>query len=222
MFEFLTRLWEALFQSLGLGGKQGNLFLLGLDNAGKTTLLHRLRTGSLPQTFPPTDRPSQNVLQIGRIQFQAWDMGGHEAVRHMWSEYLLGSGNEQSKKIAILFLIDAADPERIEEAGYELDSLLLNDIKKENGSSVINDGDANDNLQDDDDDKDESSMPPVALLLNKCDLAEQALPTAEILERIDYSHLAQNYSPDRLAIFRISTLRGEGYQDAFTWISTFL
>ena len=78
MLSFLYSFWDTLLQSLGLSQKQGNLLLLGLDNAGKTTLLHRLRTGSLPQHFPPTDRPSQNEFRHGGIRFQAWDMGGHE------------------------------------------------------------------------------------------------------------------------------------------------
>ena len=63
---------------------------MGLDNAGKTTLLHRLRTGSV-QPFPPTDRPNLETFRMpsagSGIAFAAWDLGGHEAVRHLWEDY---------------------------------------------------------------------------------------------------------------------------------------
>jgi len=222
MISFLKSLWDALFQSLGLSNRQGNLLLLGLDNAGKTTLLHRLRTGNLPQNFPPTDRPSQNEFRHGRIQFQAWDMGGHEAVRHMWMEYFEGGSASTGSKLAILFCIDAADPARVEEAGYELDNLLIHNIKNENaegGESINGGGSTKGSTKDD---EDAPPVPPVAILLNKCDLEDQALSTSEICERIDYQNLVQQYSSERVAIFRISVLRGEGYQDAFQWISNFL
>ncbi|KAL7579806.1 hypothetical protein ACA910_021939 [Epithemia clementina (nom. ined.)] len=273
MFAFLSRLLDALFQSLGLGQKQGSLLLLGLDNAGKTTLLHRLRTGNLPQNFPPTDRPSQNEFQHNRIQFQAWDLGGHEVVRHLWTDYLMdATSDNRRKKMAILFLLDAADPERLEEAGFELDNLLIHNIVEQqqgegqhspsrtkgrsgnasNGSnnrrvmmgndtsSAGGQGNPSSFSEDDDDNDDDQNnnninntsttfnhenqlwFPPVAIMLNKCDLEDQVLSTEEICQRIDYSTLVQHYPSDRLAIFRISVLRGEGYQEAFQWIATFL
>ena len=210
LFALLSRLWDALFQSLGLSQKKGNLLLLGLDNAGKTTLLHRLRTGHLPQNFPPTDRPSQNEFHYKGIQFQAWDLGGHEVVRHLWADYLMDESDEKRKKLAILFLLDAADPDRLEEAAFELDNLLLHNIKEESQNGVSQEED------------DSPIFPPVAILLNKCDLEDQVLSTDEICQRLDYDALVQQYSSDRIAIFRISVLKGEGYPQAFQWISQFL
>jgi GTP-binding protein SAR1 len=191
----LSYWWETLKQALGLAGKQGQLLLLGLDNAGKTTLLHHLRTGPsapLGRTFPPTDRPSrEQLVWTGGIQFTAWDLGGHEAVRHLWEDYL------SSELSAILFLVDASDGERIEEAGYELDH-LLHTITQDKGEGI-----------------------PVALLLNKCDLAE-ALPSVEILQKMDYANL-QNYQAEKyMRVFRISVLKSQGYAEAFQWIGTFL
>lgn len=181
--QFLDMLW----QSLGLSNKQGHLLLLGLDNAGKTTLLHRLRTGSV-QVYPPTDRPHQESFRFGRIQFQAWDLGGHEAVRHLWQDYV------STDVSAVCFLIDAADTERLEEAAFELDALIAEKLLE--------------NL-------------PVAILLNKCDLPE-ALPTREISARIEYPRLQRLQGEDKMNIFRISVLEGQGYQAAFQWISRFL
>ena len=111
-------MWESLMSSLGLGGgKEGTLLLLGLDNAGKTTLLHRLRTGDIKHV-PPTDRPYQSdKFSFQRLTFQAWDLGGHEAVRHIWEDYVCECS-------AVLFLVDATDANRLEEAGFELDALI--------------------------------------------------------------------------------------------------
>jgi GTP-binding protein SAR1 len=192
LWQSLSSLLRSLLQSLGLAGKEGSLLLLGLDNAGKTTLLHRLKTGGDIRPFPPTDRPStQEEFTLEGIQFSAWDLGGHEAVRHLWEDYV------STQVSAVLFVLDAADSERLEEAAYELDALvgLLQGI-------------------------------PVALLLNKCDLPA-AMGTAEICERLEFARLQQEHGneqpqKEQMAVFRISVLKGEGYQDAFRWIGGFL
>mmetsp|Transcript_19211 Transcript_19211/g.31910 ORF Transcript_19211/g.31910 Transcript_19211/m.31910 type:complete len:193 (-) Transcript_19211:97-675(-) len=187
IYDYWISLVRSLFTALGLKGKQGTLLVLGLDNAGKTTLLHRLRTGQI-RNYPPTDRPSlTEKFTYQGITFNAWDLGGHEAVRHLWSDYA-----PECK--ALLFLIDASDSERIEEAGYELDALIAD--------GIITDI-------------------PVAILLNKCDLPD-ARPSNEVVDKIQYSDLIKMHPEEKMRIFRISVLRGEGYQEAFQWISTFL
>jgi GTP-binding protein SAR1 len=189
MLQALNRLLDALWSSLGLTGRQGSLLLLGLDNAGKTTLLHRLRTGDI-RSFPPTDRPHHvdAPFYIQGIQFQAWDLGGHEAVRHLWEDYVT------EKVSAVLFLVDANDSTRLEEAAYELDALI--------GEQMLADL-------------------PVAILLNKCDMPN-AMATTEICERIEFKALQDMQGEKKLQIFRISVLKGEGYQEAFRWIGGFL
>jgi GTP-binding protein SAR1 len=187
IYDYWLSLVRSLFTALGLKGKQGTLLVLGLDNAGKTTLLHRLRTGQI-RNYPPTDRPSlTEKFSYQGITFNAWDLGGHEAVRHLWSDYA-----PECK--ALLFLIDASEAERIEEAGYELDALI--------GDGIITDI-------------------PIAILLNKCDLPD-ARPSGEVCEKIQYPDLIKMHPPEKMRIFRISVLRGEGYQEAFQWISSFL
>jgi GTP-binding protein SAR1 len=185
IYEYWLSICRSFFNALGFQGKQGTLLLLGLDNAGKTTLLHRLRTGQI-RNYPPTDRPSlSEKFVMAGITFSAWDLGGHEAVRHLWSDYY----GVDCK--ALLFLIDAVDVERLEEAGYELDAIL-----SELDPTV-----------------------PVAILLNKCDLPE-AISSHEICEKIQFADFVQR--GDRLRVFRISVLKGEGYQDAFQWIASLI
>jgi GTP-binding protein SAR1 len=188
LYETWQSILNSIWRALGLEGKEGSLVVLGLDNAGKTTLLHRLRTGGDVRSFPPTDRPYQTEkFTCQGLTFSAWDLGGHEAVRHLWEDYVCESS-------AVLFVIDASDNTRLEEAGFELDALI--------GEKVVADV-------------------PVAVLLNKCDL-EEALSSAEICQRIKYDELQRLQGEDKIAIFRISVLRGEGYQAAFRWVANFL
>ena len=174
--------------SLGLGGgKEGTLLLLGLDNAGKTTLLHRLRTGDVKH-FPPTDRPyHSDKFSFQGLTFQAWDLGGHEAVRHIWEDYACECS-------AVIFLVDATDTTRFEEAGFELDALI--------GEKLV-------------------EGIPIAVLFNKCDLPA-AVSSRDICDRMNFDELTKLHGKDMVQAFRISVLRGEGYQQAFRWVANFL
>jgi hypothetical protein len=54
----------------------------GLDNAGKSTLLHKLCNNEL-RAFVPTTKAHAKTFSLGSITFTAWDLGGHEQV---WQE----------------------------------------------------------------------------------------------------------------------------------------
>jgi ADP-ribosylation factor related protein 1 len=97
--------------------------ILGLDNAGKTTFLHQVKTllnGAKPfplDSIPPTIGLNVGKIRFGRVNVLFWDMGGGESLRELWGNYF-------DESHAILFVVDAADPGRLAEARRELETLL--------------------------------------------------------------------------------------------------
>ncbi|EKX36942.1 hypothetical protein GUITHDRAFT_158647 [Guillardia theta CCMP2712] len=107
---------RGLLRLLGLWKRDATILLLGLDNAGKSTLLHKLCSNEL-RPFVPTTKAHSKTFSLGNIKFTAWDLGGHEQVRDLWEEYYSGAD-------AIVFMVDSADRARFGEAKREIQQIL--------------------------------------------------------------------------------------------------
>ena len=108
--------WYKTLAKFGIFLKKGRLLVLGLDNAGKSTLLTVLLRDEVVPTAP-THQPVTDELKIGHMKLRAVDMGGHEIARKMWLQY-------SHEADGIVYIVDAVDRERFPEAALELHKLL--------------------------------------------------------------------------------------------------
>ena len=113
---FVVDFFMGILSWLGLFQKNAKIVFMGLDNAGKTTLLHMLTHDKMTQS-PPTFHPGSEEFTVGNCKIKAFDLGGHETARKVWDNY-------HSTADAVIYLIDTADRERFQEAKIELDKLL--------------------------------------------------------------------------------------------------
>jgi hypothetical protein len=68
------------------GSKEVRILILGLDGAGKTTILYRLQIGEVVTTIPTIGFNVETVT-YKNIKFQVWDLGGQTSIRPYWRCY---------------------------------------------------------------------------------------------------------------------------------------
>ncbi|KAM3865730.1 ADP-ribosylation factor-like protein 14 [Diretmus argenteus] len=100
------------------GSKQpeARVLLLGLDNAGKSTLLYKLKYNACVNTVPTIGFNVEMIEARKRrrnIALTVWDVGGQGKMRPHWRSF-------HQDTAAVVFVVDCADTQRLDEAGREL------------------------------------------------------------------------------------------------------
>merc|ERR1719378_1250578 len=98
------------------GEDEVRVLVLGLDGAGKTTILYQLRCGEVVTTIPTIGFNVETVT-YNNIKFQVWDLGGQTSIRPYWRCYYKNTD-------AIIYVVDSADTERLAVAKEELLAML--------------------------------------------------------------------------------------------------
>ncbi|CAJ1380491.1 unnamed protein product [Effrenium voratum] len=106
-----SKVWQRM-----LGSKDMRILMLGLDAAGKTTILYRLKLAEVVMTVP-TVGFNVEVVEYKNIKFTVWDIGGQDKIRALWRYYFQGTDG-------LIYVVDSSDRDRIQDAKEELQKIL--------------------------------------------------------------------------------------------------
>ena len=99
--------------------KKANFLMLGLDSAGKTTILYKLKLDTVINTIPTIGFNVESV-KFKSLNMTVWDIGGQEKIRPLWRHYFQNIDS-------VIFVIDSNDVGRFDEVSKELHSLMSED-----------------------------------------------------------------------------------------------
>lgn len=180
------------------------ILMLGLDSAGKTTILYRLQIGDVVSTIP-TIGFNVETLAYKNVKFQVWDLGGQTSIRPYWRCYYGGTKGGSTMLMtepiwcrrltfdvftltsisAVIYVIDSSDHARLALSKSELHSLL---------------------------NEDELKSAKLLVFANKQDVQGAASP-AEITEQLGLTKLKDR----EWTIVKSVAIKGEGLDEGMDW-----
>jgi len=113
-----SRVWRRIFGS----DAECKIVIVGLNNAGKTTILYKMHLGQVVLT-QPTIGSNVEEVKHDNLTFMVWDLGGQETLRASWSTYFEDTD-------AIVFVVDSNDQENMVLAKMELFNVVLHEDLK--------------------------------------------------------------------------------------------
>ncbi|XP_057872279.2 ADP-ribosylation factor [Cryptomeria japonica] len=119
--------FRKLFDNI-FGNKEMRVVMLGLDAAGKTTILYKLHIGEVLSTVPTIGFNVEKV-QYKNVQFKVWDVGGQEKLRPLWRHYFNNTDG-------LIYVVDSVDRERIGRAKAEFEA-IVNDPFMRNSAILV-------------------------------------------------------------------------------------
>lgn len=90
--------------------------MIGLDFAGKSSILYKVQLDHVTDTFP-TLGVNHETINHKRCNLEVWDIGGHHTIRHRWQQLFHGTD-------AVVFVVDSCDKRRLGEARAELHKIV--------------------------------------------------------------------------------------------------
>lgn len=113
-----------LISSKQFKAKQAQVIMLGLDSAGKSTLLYKLKFNDVFVTLPTIGFNVEMIETGENITLTIWDVGGQHKMRTAWSDYLENIDG-------LVYVVDSTDKKRLEESKKELELILKNEKIKD-------------------------------------------------------------------------------------------
>lgn len=112
-----TKLWR-LFNH-----QEHKVIIVGLDNAGKTTILYQFSMNEVVHTSPTIGSNVEEIV-VNNTHFLMWDIGGQESLRSSWNTYYTNTE-------FVIVVVDSTDRERISVTKEELYRMLAHeDLRK--------------------------------------------------------------------------------------------
>lgn len=105
-----------LFSKLFSNKKELRILMLGLDSVGKTLILYKLKLGEIITSIPTIGFNVETIV-YKKLKFIVWDIGGQDKIRPLWRHYYNNTDG-------IIYVIDSADIERMDESVKELGNIL--------------------------------------------------------------------------------------------------
>lgn len=187
-----------------------SILLLGLDNAGKTTLLEQIKALYASHDAPhephlntvPTVGQNVSVIELKDCYLRIWDVGGQHSLRGLWQSYY-------DSCHAIVFVVDStdigdADVARLEDSKKEESEGRLNECKLVLESILSHQS---------------TSGVPILVLANKQD-REDCVEVVKIKEgfvrRVFEGEKGESVRDSR--VLPLSALRGIGVEEAVEWV----
>ncbi|XP_071781865.2 ADP-ribosylation factor 1-like isoform X2 [Centroberyx gerrardi] len=110
--------FASLFKNL-FGNEEMRILMVGLDAAGKTTILYKLKLREIVSALPMLGF-NVEIVEYKNISFTVWDVGGQDKIRPLWRHYFHNT-------VGLIFVVDSNDQERIHQAKEELMQMLAED-----------------------------------------------------------------------------------------------
>ncbi|MFT7807867.1 ADP-ribosylation factor-like protein 5A isoform X1, partial [Arapaima gigas] len=118
-----TKLWR-LFNH-----QEHKVIIVGLDNAGKTTILYQFSMNEVVHTSPTIGSNVEEIM-VNNTHFLMWDIGGQESLRSSWNTYYTNTE-------FVIVVVDSTDRERIYVTREELCKMLAHEDLKKAGLLVF-------------------------------------------------------------------------------------